>query len=136
MALFEIEGIDELVDDFKLIQRNYPKEIRKFMMREGNKLKKLTLQRAEGEVEKVTGNYVKGIKRGKYYKYDGDIDSIRVYAGSPAFHGHLVEYGHKLPNGAMTKAYHVFKTSADEFQSKYEKDCDKFVDKITEELNG
>lgn len=136
MALFEIGGIDELVDDFKLVQRNYPKEIKKFMMKEGNKLKRLTIKRVENEVEPYTGNYLKGIKRGKYYKYDGGIDSIRVYSGSSAFHGHLVEYGHKTQNGGMTKAYHIFKTSADEFQNKYEKDCEKFVDDITKDLNG
>ena len=135
MALFEIEGIDELADDFKLVQRNYPKEIKKFMMKEENKLKKLTLKRAKTEVNKDTGNYLKGVKRGKYYKFDGDIDSIRVYSGSPAFHGHLIEYGHRTKNGGMTRAYHVFKTSADEFQSKYEKDCEKFVDEITSKLN-
>ena len=133
---FEIEGLDEVTEALKMVQDLYPKEIKKFMQSEGNKLKKETKNKAKSDVKKRTGNYLKGIKRGKYYKYSGNgADSIRVYAGKPAHHGHLLEYGHKTQSGSRTKAYHIFKTTADSFESTYEKDCDTFVDTIVEPLN-
>lgn len=133
---FEVSGLDEMTNDLGQVQELYPKEIKKFMQSEGTKLKNRTLKTAKSNVKKKMGNYFKGIKRGKYYKYSGNgADSIRVYAGKPAHHGHLVEYGHKTKNGNRTKAYHTFKTSADAFESTYESDCDKFADKITEPLN-
>ena len=132
---FEISGLDEMTEALGKVQELYPKEIKKFMQSEGNKLKKETKKRAKSSVKKRTGNYLKGIKRGKYYKYSNGADSIRVYAGKPARHGHLMEYGHKTKSGSKTTAYHVFKTSADEFESTYEKDCEKFADTIIEPLN-
>nr|DAV89634.1 MAG TPA: putative tail-component [Caudoviricetes sp.] len=133
---FEVSGLDEMTNALGQVQELYPKEIKKFMQSEGTKLKNRTLKTAKSNVKKKMGNYFKGIKRGKYYKYSGNgADSIRVYAGKPAHHGHLVEYGHKTKNGNRTKAYHTFKTSADAFESTYESDCDKFADKITEPLN-
>lgn len=133
---FEVSGLDEMTNALGQVQDLYPKEIKKFMQSEGTKLKNRTLKTAKSNVKKKTGNYFKGIKRGKYYKYSGNgADSIRVYAGKPAHHGHLVEYGHKTKNGNRTKAYHTFKTSADAFESTYESDCNKFADKITEPLN-
>ena len=133
---FEVSGLDEMINALVQVQELYPREIKKFMQTEGTKLKNRTLKTAKSNVKKKTGNYFKGIKRGKYYKYSGNgADSIRVYAGKPAHHGHLIEYGHKTPNGGRTKAYHIFKTSADAFESTYESDCNKFADKITEPLN-
>lgn len=133
---FEISGLDEMTEALSQVQDLYPTEIKKFMQSEGNKLKKQTKSKAQSSVKKKTGNYLKGIKRGKYYKYSGNgADAIRVYAGSPAHHGHLIEYGHKTKSGSRTRAYHVFKTSADAFESTYESDCDKFSDKIAEPLN-
>ncbi len=133
---FEINGLDEMTEALGMVQKVYPKEVKKFMQSEGNKLKKQTKSKAQSSVKKKTGNYLKGIKRGKYYKYSGNgADAIRVYAGSPAHHGHLIEYGHKTKSGSRTRAYHVFKTSADAFESTYESDCDKFADKIAEPLN-
>lgn len=133
---FEVSGLDEMTNALGQVQELYPREIKKFMQSEGTKLKNRTLKTAKSNVKKKTGNYFKGIKRGKYYKYSGNgADSIRVYAGKLAHHGHLIEYGHKTSNGGRTKAYHIFKTSADAFESNYESDCEKFADEITKPLN-
>lgn len=133
---FEIDGLDEMTEALYMVQDLYPKEIKKFMQSEGNKLKKETRKKARSDVNKKTGNYIKGIKRGKYYKYSGNgADSIRVYAGKPAHHGHLLEYGHRTLNNNMTRAYHIFKTTADDFESTYENDCEDFANKIIEPLN-
>ena len=134
--VFDTDGLDELIDVMDIVSKEYPKEIKKFMQSEGNELKKRTQKTAKSYVGKVTGNYLKGIKRGKYYKYkESGADSIRVYSGRPAYHGHLVEYGHEIvtKNGKKTGKYvpgHlVFKASADSFEGKYEKDCENFADR-------
>lgn len=138
---FEINGLDEMTEALKMVQDNYPKEIKKFMQSEGNKLKNQTIKRAKSTVGTKTGNYLKGIKRGKYYKYKGNgADSIRVYSGKPAHHGHLIEYGHDMVTHSGQKVgtvqgYHIFKTAADDFESTYDGDCEKFADKLTKELN-
>ena len=133
---FEIDGLDEMTEALSQVQELYPKEIKKFMQKEGTKLKNRTKKKAKSSVKKKTGNYLEGIKRGKYYKYDENgADSIRVYAGKPAHHGHLLEYGHRTLNNNMTRAYHIFKTTADDFESTYENDCEDFANKIIEPLN-
>lgn len=137
---------DNSFDDFdktvKLISENYPKEVKKFMQKEGNKLKRLTLKIAKASVKKMSGNYFKGIKRGKYYRYEKTgADSIRVYVGEPAYHGHLIEHGHEMVShsgtstGIYVHGYHVFKKAEDKFKSDYERDSEKFADEIVEPLN-
>ncbi len=153
MVLFEVDGIEDFSEAIEMIRKVYPNEVKKFMQSEGTKLKNRTLKTAKSSVGKITGNYEKGIKRGKYYKYAGNgADSIRVYSG--ASHAHLIENGHKLitPKTRTTKksgklslknggkyiedvlGYHIFSVSADTFESKYEKDCEKFADKIMKNL--
>ncbi len=146
MELFEIEGLYELTDTMKMISQVYPKEVKKFMQSEGNKLKRKTLELAKFNVGEETGNLFKGIKRGKVYKHrETGADSVRVYGGAPANHVHLIEYGHKMldhnkklvKNGrSFVNGYHIFKMAADEFESKYDKDCDKFADKIIKDLEN
>lgn len=138
---FEISGLDEMTEALKQVQDAYPQEVKKFMQSEGTKLKNRTVKTAKSSVKQHTGNFVKGIKRGKYYKYSGNgADAIRVYSGKPAHHGHLLEYGHELISRSgkhigTVKAYHIFKTAADEFESTYESDSEKFADKIADKLN-
>ena len=141
MALFEISGIDDFVDTANLVAKTYPKEVKKFMQSEGTKLKNRTVKTAKSTVGEKTGNYLIGIKRGKLYKYSGNgADSIRVYSGRPAYHGHLVEYGHEMVThsgertGKYVLGHLVFKNSADAFESTYEGDCERFADKITSPL--
>ena len=132
------DSIDDFVSTVRAIRNVYPKEVKKFMQSEGTKLKNRTLKTAKSSVGKITGNYQKGIKRGKYYRYGPTgADSIRVYAGN---HGHLIEEGHDMVTHSGKKVgtvqgYHIFKTSADAFERTYDSDCEKFADKITEPLN-
>lgn len=138
MALFEFNGLDEMTEALSMVQKVYPKEVKKFMQSEGTKLKNRTLKTAKSSVGKKTGNYQKGIKRGKYYKHSKTgADSIRVYVGN---HGHLIEDGHEMITHSGEKVgnvlgYHIFKVSANIFEDTYEKDSEKFADKITEQLN-
>lgn len=130
MALFEFGEVAELTETLKQVRNVYPKEVRQFMMREGTKLKNRTLKKAKASVKKRSGNFFKGIKRGKYYKYKGETDSIRVYGTSP--HTHLIEYGHG--GSAPARAFHIFSTAGDDFNATYDKDCEKFAEKIAKKL--
>jgi hypothetical protein len=40
MALFEFDGLDEVAETLDMVSKAYPKEVKKFMQSEGNKLKK------------------------------------------------------------------------------------------------
>lgn len=90
------DSIDDFVDTVKAIKDVYPNETKKFMQKEGNKLKRQTLKVAgSSALHKITGNYEKGIKRGKPYTYGSTgAYSIRVY--SSANHAHLIEDGHEI----------------------------------------
>lgn len=132
---FNFEGLEEITEDFRLVKELYPKEIKRFMQREGTKLRNRTRKKAQSSgVKKHTGNYLKGIKRGKYYKYQKDIDSIRVYAGKPAYHAHWIEEGHETSK-KRTKAFHVFSQAIDEYKPTFEKNCEDFAEKILKTLD-
>ncbi len=140
-AGFEIEGIDEFTNNLELIQKVFPDEVKKFMRAEGNKLKKVTKGKAS-IVNKKTGNLLEGVKRGKFYKFDGK-GAIRVYAGSPARHGHWLEYGHRMvghlpdkkDSGLYVRGFRIFRSAASSFEGTYQQDCEKFVDEIMAKLD-
>ncbi|CAI3699786.1 conserved hypothetical protein [Clostridium neonatale] len=115
-----------------------PKKSKKFMQNEGNKLKKRTLAEAKSLTKKKTGNYYKGIKRGKVYHYrDKNNNSVRVYGGSP--HAHLIEYGHRqIVDGkevGFVEGKHVFEKAKNEFESEFNSDCEDFAEDILKELS-
>lgn len=135
--MFDLRELDALDKDLlKLANSSMPRESKKFIRGEGTKLKRVVVKRAKSDVGKDTGNYIKGIKKGKVYKYRGnDAWSIRVY-GSAA-HTHLIEYGHRMighkPNKkecGFVQGKHVFENSAKDFESTYVNDVGKFVDQV------
>ncbi len=141
-AGFVVTGLDELAKSYKMVIENYPKEVKNFMRREGTRLKDVTVAKAKSTVGEVTGNYLEGIKRGRYYVYgETGAASVRVYAAAPAYHAHLVEYGHEMVShsghylGRYVHGKRVFNKAAAEFESTYEADCDKFSDKIMSDLD-
>lgn len=118
----------------RLAEEKMPKESKKFLRKEGTKLRKKTLSTAKSKVKKKTGNYFKGIKRGKVYKYGANgALSIRVYGASP--HAHLIEYGHKqvTEDGkevGFVEGQHVFRDAQNEFQNEFFNDARKFIDEL------
>ena len=111
------------------------KEAKKFLRNSGNKLKRRTVKHAKSSVKKKTGNLFKGIKRGKVYKYaPTGAFAVRVYAGKPAYHAHLVDRGHRLVrNGkeiGFVRGKHFFEKGAKEYESEFPKDVDKFLDNM------
>ena len=133
---------DNFSEAAKMLVDLYPKEVKSFLRREGTKLKNRTVKVSRTAVKKHKGNYEKGIKRGKYYKFsETGADSIRVYAGSPAYHAHLIEYGHRIvtrgkrDTGEIVEGKRVFNKAAADYESTYERNCEKFADKLMSELD-
>ena len=113
-----------------------PKKRGKFLRKEGTKLRNATKKEAK-RVHKVTGNYVKSIKRGKVYQYQKDLMAVRVYSSAP--HAHLVEDGHRMVTHdgwevGFVPGYHVFEVSGKDFEPQYLADLDDYLDEVVEEL--
>ena len=105
-----------------------PEQYEQFQ-RDGNKLKIKTVRGAK-VLGKKTGNYLKSIKRGKVYEYDG-AQAVRVYSTAP--HAHLIEEGHRmvLHDGTevgFVPGHHVFEVAAKGFEPQYLEDVDKMLD--------
>lgn len=108
------------------------KETKKFLKKEGIKLKNKTIFTAKNRVKKKTGNYLKGIKSGKVYEYKGAY-ACRTYSIAP--HAHLIEYGHikKDREGrehGPQRGYYVFTTAAKDFEDEFYNDTEKFIDDV------
>ncbi|NMM52150.1 HK97 gp10 family phage protein [Paenibacillus aquistagni] len=119
-----------------LAEHKMPREVNKFMRKEGSTLLRKTKQKARQKVKKRTGKYLKGIKRGKVYKFQGEDTAIRVYHGAP--HAHLLEDGHRIvgrdgKEHGFAKGYHVYKESRREFEKEFIRDCEKFIDDMLEQ---
>jgi len=133
---FDLSELDDFTEQLlELAEKRMPKETRKFLQIEGNKLRKLTLAKGKQLVKRRSGDYFKGIKRGKFYKFEGDTASIRVYGSSPV--SHLIEYGHRqvTKDGkeiGFVKGRKVFEKSRMQFEGQYHRDCEDFVDELLE----
>lgn len=80
--------------------------------RRAPKLKAKTVSRAR-TLGRKTGNYIKSIKRGKVYDYNG-AHAVRVYSAAP--HAHLIEEGHRMVTHdgrevGFVPGHHVFETA-------------------------
>ena len=108
------------------------KETKKFLKKESIKLKNKTISTAKNRVKKKTGNYIKGIKSGKVYEYQGAY-ACRTYSTAP--HANLIEYGHikKDITGrehGFQRGYNVFGTAQKEFEEEFYQDTEKFIDEV------
>lgn len=140
MSGFEIEGMDELQRNFNsIVTRGFPKETEKFMKKEASKLVRRMKKLAESRVNRVSGNYMRGFKRGrKVYKWSDNSMNIRTYNSSP--HAHLIEDGYRLTavNGKFIRfipGKHVIADAAKEFEDQFAKDVENdMVDYIIKQL--
>ena len=89
MGVFSTNDLEDLEKEVLRLARKYPKEAKKFLQKQGNKLKAKAKKKAKSKVKVKKGNYLKGFKRGKVYKYKGEEDTVRVYNSMP--HAHLIE---------------------------------------------
>lgn len=137
---FDVSELDEFTSKLvKLAIKEMPKETNKFMRKEGNKLKGQTIKTAKNKLKNYSSDpksYMKSIKRGRVYNYNGDEKAIRVYSSAP--HGHLIEYGHVLVKGGkrgkggkeigFVRGKNIFKNSKEAFKETFYKDNEKFID--------
>ncbi|MBM6874681.1 HK97 gp10 family phage protein [Fusobacterium mortiferum] len=107
-------------------------EARKFLKKQGKALQKKTLEVAQRKTKKRTGNYIRGIKAGKVYKFDGAF-ACRVYSKAP--HAHLIEYGHKIvtKNGEVKgyqRGLNVFDDAKKAFEDEFTEALENYVDEV------
>ena len=130
----EIEGLKEFTKEMlDICSKDYPKQVKKMLQKSGNKLKRKVIAKAKSKVKKKTGNYLKGFKRGKVYKYEGNEDAVRVYNSSP--HAHLIEYGHRMVTKSgkevgFVKGYHILDGIQDELDDEFKKDIGEMLDNL------
>lgn len=127
---FDFSELDQFSKNLILkAQRENPKEITKFMRREGCRLRTYVARKARQRTGKKTGNYRKSIKRGKPYKY-GTVDAIRAYSYAP--HSHLIEGGYRLISHGkevgFVKGKNIFRDAEKEFEPVFARDVDSFVE--------
>ncbi|WP_352408111.1 HK97 gp10 family phage protein [Acetoanaerobium noterae] len=123
----------DLVKQAKIFEKG--KYSKAFLRKESKKLKKLVLKNAKSKVKERTGKLFEGIKAGKVYNYAPEKAlAVRVYGGSPAYHIHLLEYGHRVVKDGkeigFVKGKYFFEDSANQFMDTYYDDIEKFLDEV------
>lgn len=133
---------------------NLPKQYDSFLKSEARKINKNLKTIAESRITSRSGNYMSSLKVGKIYTYDG-TKSIRVYSGRPAYHAHLIEYGHLIvrekisgteakkterrnqlaqAGNKKTKAYNIFKDARAQALETFESDVSKFINRAIKKV--
>ena len=125
---FDLSELQKYAKDLATVGQEHEKAERRFLQKEGSKLRSKTKAQAR-KLGKKTGNYLKSIKRGKVYKYRGD-KAVRVYSYAP--HAHLIEEGHRMVTHdgrevGFVKGHHVFEVAAKGFESEFYTDLDDFL---------
>jgi hypothetical protein len=145
---FDTHELDDFTKDLlNLAQQKLPKDSKKHIKKEANKLKTNTKKKAKsmGITEEDPGKtkFYSGFKSGKVYKYNGEL-SCRAYNGSSI--AHLLENGHMMIGhkpekkelklkygGSFVPGYHYTEKSYQDFKNTYYDDTEKFIDKMLKE---
>lgn len=135
---FDDRELLRLAEDLEEMSRVLPRETKKFLNKEGTKLKGMVKKLAKTRISVNRGNYMKHLKRGKPYQYKGVDWSIRVYNASN--HAHLLEDGHDIvakgsERGKGRKVgfksgYHIHADAERRFLQTYADDCADFLDEV------
>lgn len=133
----EWEQFDLDVLDFA--EKEMPKECKKFMRREGGKLRTATRKLARSRINKKTGNYLKGIRATKAWQNSKGDYGVKVRSNhSIAPHTHLIESGHKVitktgrNTGYNAKAFNIYKDANADFQGRFFNDALDFSGQLLE----
>ncbi len=135
--IFDFKEIDEFSQNLlNMAQKTMPRECRKFINKEGYKLRKNVRERSKQEVNEKSGRYHKGWRKGKVYRYKGnDGLAVRVYNSQP--HAHVIEYGRRVKNKKgeyFKEGQHILEKTSKEFVNEFISDCDGFLDDIVDTL--
>lgn len=127
------------IDVLDFVEKEMPKECKKFMRREGGKLATATKKTARSRIKKRTGNYLKGVKHTKAWKNSKGDYGVKVKASPKiAPHAHLIEYGHKIvthakrDTGKKAKAYSIYRDANEDFQNQFYNDALTFTGQMME----
>lgn len=131
--MFEIEhrGLVEFQENIAYLERHFPREAKRMLLRVGNKARTIVRRKARQLVNKHTGNYHRSIKRGKVFEErnsNRDL-TVRVYSSSRvAPHAHLIERGHRIVDKygqehGFKQGYFVF----DSAKAEIERDFDSII---------
>lgn len=139
MAKFDFSELDEFEKNLLGLAEEFErgKEAKKFLRQQGNKLNKENKKQAKLLGLNVkTGNFMKGFKRGKVYKYQGKDLSIRAYNSAP--HAHLLDLGHRVvapytqEEKGFKKGYHFMEKAEQNFEAEYYDAIHEFLDTMLE----
>lgn len=135
---FSDKELLKLADDLEKMSEAVPKLAKRFLNKEGNKLKSAVKKLAKTRIRVNSGNYMKHLKRGKPYQYKGVDWSVRVYNASN--HAHLIEDGHDIvakgsKRGKGKKVgykngYHIHADAERRFINTYVRDAMDFLDDV------
>lgn len=134
----ETKGLDTFHKELDDLQKLFPKEARRLMQRTGTKARTIVVRRARQTVNKVSGRYLKSIKRGKVWVDDSTGEyKVRVYTRAP--HGHLIEKGHRIvgidgSEHGFVQGYHVFDKAAKDIEKQFTDIVEAEFDKIMRNL--
>lgn len=130
---FSTKDLEALENEVLRLAKKYPKEVKTFLQKQGNKLKAKAKKKAKSKIKSKNGNYLKKFKRGKVYKYNLEEDTVRVYNSAP--HAHLIERGHIIKDKigkehGFKKGEFILEESQKEFQEEFIKATDDFIDTV------
>ena len=133
--VFDVTELDTFARNMQRSAQQFHRKQKTFLRKEGTKLKSKTVSRAR-TLGRKTGNYIKSIKRGKVYDYNG-AHAVRVYSAAP--HAHLIEEGHRMVTHdgrevGFVPGHHVFETAGGEFETQYLVDVEDFLDEEVRSL--
>lgn len=133
-------NFDDICKDVINLSKSLEEEGKKFLLEQAGILKKKTLRIANNKIKKKTGNYIKSLKRGRVFTFEGNVHKCSVFSYAP--HAHLIEYGHKMldKNKNSTKlekvkGKEIFKEAREEFSKEFEENTEKKINEIFEK-NG
>lgn len=150
----DLSELDEFTDRLIQSSKEAKKTQRRLLQQQGNKLKRKTKAQARvSGIKTKTGNYMKGIKRGKVWSSRNGAQSVRVYSGAP--HAHLIEEGHdQVVNPGKGKGNgrgvrpgkgigrtvghvegrEVFLKAGEAFEPEYERACEEAIDEMISKI--
>lgn len=160
----DVFGFDELEKAFKKMEKKYPNQADAMLMAQGQAVNKKTKQltpvytgtQLDGKYPKKPRQLKKSwrLKKVKLYK-GGTVRVVRVQSTAP--HAHLVEDGHEIVRGGRTRVKgkklnriqravrgiksggrvngkQMLRQSISEAQQRFNRDAEKLLDKLTEDV--
>ena len=127
-------------DVIELVNKKYPGKVKKLLNKAGTALKKDMKAEYKAKTKKKTGNLIKGVTKGKPYKYKG-MWQIRVH--NKAHHAHLLEYGHRFRTikrrgwkytGLYVGGRHIAGDAGEKFTPRFNQMSEEFVDELIEDF--